>query len=72
MLTNEFQLLDQLGVRLRGYLDGLTITSNNIGDIRRSLFLPFDCEWNRIVRDETAKRENYLKRGKEGPVIPKI
>lgn len=42
---------------LRTYLDGLTITGDNIGDIRRSLFMPFDSAWNGIVRDETAKRE---------------
>lgn len=43
---------------LRGYLDTLTITSDNIGDIRRSLFLPWDSMWNGWVRDETASREN--------------
>lgn len=42
---------------LRAHLDGVTVTSENIGDIRRSLFLPFDSAWNGLVRDETAKRE---------------
>jgi hypothetical protein len=42
---------------LRVYLDTLTITSDNIGDIRRSLFVPWDSAWNGIVRDETAARE---------------
>jgi hypothetical protein len=40
------------------WLDQQTITSENIGDIRRSLFVPWSSEWNSIVRDETASREN--------------
>lgn len=40
------------------YLDELKITSDNIGDIRRSLMMPWNCHWNSIVRDETATREN--------------
>lgn len=40
------------------HLDTLTITSENIGEVRRSLSLPFECEWNATVRDETAAREN--------------
>jgi hypothetical protein len=43
---------------LRIWLDSQLITSDNIGDIRCSLFLPWDSEWNSIVRDETATREN--------------
>ena len=39
------------------YLDGLTITGDNIGKIRRSLLMPWDSAWNGIVRDETAARE---------------
>lgn len=39
------------------YLDSIAITSDNIGSIRRSLSLPYDSEWNAIVRDETAARE---------------
>jgi NTP pyrophosphatase (non-canonical NTP hydrolase) len=45
-------------VELRAYLDTLIITSDNIGDIRRSLFFPWDSRWNGWVRDETAAREN--------------
>lgn len=40
------------------WLDTLEITSDNIGDIRRALFLPHDCPWNEWVRMETADREN--------------
>ena len=43
---------------LRAYLDGLTITSDNIGEIRRSLLMPFDWQWNGWVREDTADREN--------------
>lgn len=42
---------------LQAYLDTLTITGDTIGDIRRECFMPWDSEWNGIVRDETAKRE---------------
>lgn len=42
---------------LKTYLDTLVITSDNIGDIRRQCFVPWDSKWNGIVRDETAKRE---------------
>lgn len=42
---------------LRAYLDGLTITGDNIGEIRRSLFMPWDSPWNDVVREETANRE---------------
>jgi hypothetical protein len=42
------------------YLDSITITSDNIGEIRRSLFMPFECGWNGWVRDETANRENIV------------
>ena len=44
--------------RLLAELDKLVITSQNIGDIRRRYLLPFDCDWNSFVRDETAAREN--------------
>ena len=40
------------------WINQQTITSENIGDIRRSLLLPWNSEWNSIVRDETASREN--------------
>lgn len=42
---------------LRAYLDTLAIDSHNIGDIRRSLFVPWESAWNALVRDETAERE---------------
>lgn len=42
---------------LAAYLDGLVITGENIGDIRRSCFVPWDSAWNGIVREETASRE---------------
>lgn len=42
---------------LRTYLDTLTITGENIGEIRRACFVPWDSPWNGLVRDETATRE---------------
>lgn len=50
--------MDKLKSELIAYLDTIPVTSENIGEIRRSCFMPFDCEWNGIVRDETAAREN--------------
>jgi hypothetical protein len=50
-------------MELRAYLDALTITSDNIGSIRHSLFFPWDSHWNGWVRDETAARENRKGRG---------
>jgi len=29
----------------------------NIGSLRRSLFMEYDCQWNSLVRDITAKLE---------------
>ena len=55
MTTNTERALRQ---ELRDHLDSLNITSENIGSIRRSLFLPFQTSWNGLVRDETAAREN--------------
>lgn len=49
---------DDMVEQLTTYLNTLKITSDNIGDIRRSCFMPFDCKWNSVVRDETASREN--------------
>jgi hypothetical protein len=43
---------------LCAWLDEQNITSENIGQIRRQLFVPWSSEWNAIVRDETASREN--------------
>ena len=51
-----WHLMDEL----RAYLDQQTITGENIGDIRRSCFVPWDSRWNGIVRDETAKRETRV------------
>lgn len=47
----------ELQNELTRYLDTLTIHSDNIGDIRRSCFVPWESAWNGIVRDETAARE---------------
>ena len=55
-MTLEDQI--KLKQQLLGYLDGLTITSGNIGEIRARCLMPFHCEWNAWVRDETAAREN--------------
>lgn len=44
---------------LTAHLDTLEITSENIGNIRQQLMMPFSTEWNAWVRDETAARENY-------------
>jgi hypothetical protein len=30
-----------------------------IGDLRRSLFMDYDCRWNSMVRDVTAKHETH-------------
>lgn len=48
--------------KLIRYLDNLDrpITGENIGQIRRDLMMPFDCEWNAWVRDETAAREKHI------------
>lgn len=42
---------------LETYLNGLTIHGDNIGNIRRACSVPWDSEWNGIVRDLTAQRE---------------
>lgn len=52
-----FPKFHDLREELCAWLDAQTITSENIGDIRRSCFVPFDSAWNGVVRDETAKRE---------------
>ena len=49
--------MDDLEAELTKYLDTLIITSDNIGEIRRSLFMPWDSKWNGIVRERTADRE---------------
>lgn len=62
--VNEYPYRDpapEPAIELKGelvaYLDTLSITSDTIGDIRRSLFLPWDGHWNGWVREETAARE---------------
>lgn len=42
---------------LKLWLDKQVITSNTIGNIRRQCFVPWDSQWNGVVRDETASRE---------------
>ena len=39
------------------FLDKTRIDSDNIGSVRSRCFVPWDSEWNALVRDETAKRE---------------
>ena len=46
---------------LTRYLDSIDIHSDNIGDIRRACFVPWDSPWNSLVRDETAARERTPK-----------
>jgi hypothetical protein len=55
--------------QLRAWLDTLIIHGDNIGDIRRACFMPWDCEWNGIVRDETAQREQSTP-GLRGDALP--
>lgn len=59
-MKNTTLEIPELHIRLRAHLDTLTINSNTIGGIRASLLLPFACEWNGLVRDETAKREQCV------------
>lgn len=47
----------EMGMELRHWLDQQTITGDNIGEIRRRCFMPWGSEWNALVRDETAERE---------------
>jgi hypothetical protein len=49
--------MKELVKELQRYLDSMVITDRNIGDVRRSCFVPWNIKWNGIVRDETAKRE---------------
>lgn len=50
-------------LELQMHLDAFVINSENIGDIRRSLFVDCDSAWNSWVRDETAARENISRGG---------
>lgn len=43
--------------QLLTWLDAQSITSENIGVIRSKCSMPFACEWNAVVRDETAALE---------------
>lgn len=36
------------------------ITQNNIGKIRRFLFMSFSCKWNAWIRDITARYERNI------------
>lgn len=56
-LTVEVEGPSLLAVELIQYLDSIDIHSDNIGDIRRACFVPWDSLWNGFVLDETAKRE---------------
>lgn len=49
--------MNTLHQELIKWLDIQIITSENIGDIRRMAFVPWDSAWNGLVRDETAQRE---------------
>jgi len=49
--------MDDLLSEFRNWLDSQTITSENIGDIRRQCFVPWDSKWNGVVREWTAERE---------------
>lgn len=42
---------------LKSYLVDLVIDQDNIGAIRRACFVPWDSEWNTLVRDVTAQKE---------------
>lgn len=52
--------MTELIAELTAYLDSVEITCANIGDIRRSLFVPWKSEWNGLVRYETAQREKHV------------
>jgi hypothetical protein len=53
--------METLRQELIAWLDQQVITSDNIGEIRRRLFMPWASQWNAIVRDETAQRETAVK-----------
>lgn len=54
--------MEQLRKELIEWLSEQFVVSSNIGDIRRRLFVPWNSDWNTIVREETAKRENVYPR----------
>ena len=47
-----------LRTELWKWLSEQVITSENIGNIRRQCFVPWNSAWNALVRDETAASEN--------------
>lgn len=49
--------MEDLKTELITWLESQRIDGNNIGDIRRRCFMPWNSKWNAIVRDETAARE---------------
>lgn len=59
-MTTTTLEIPALHIQLRAYLDTLTINQNTIGSIRARLLLPFSCDWNGLVRDETAAREQCV------------
>lgn len=54
LVDRDAELLQEL----RNHLDEIVITSDNIGDVRHRLFVPWHSQWNGWVRYETAAREN--------------
>jgi hypothetical protein len=55
---------------LADWLDTQIITGDNIGDVRRACFVPWDSQWNGVVRDETAAREGKPPRRSAGQWWP--
>lgn len=54
--------MEDLKKELIAWLEEQHITSENIGYIRRQCFVPWESQWNALVRDETAARENQKPR----------
>jgi len=42
------------------WLNSQDINGETIGSIRRQCFMPWNSEWNALVRDETAAREKVI------------
>ena len=55
--------MNELEQELRQWLAQQFVTSENIGAVRRRLFVPWSSRWNAIVRDATAERENIYPKG---------
>lgn len=45
---------------LTKWLDAQTITAKNMESVRYALTLPFECEWNELVRRETEARKDLV------------